>query len=115
MTVRPVNDVVLLEVDPPEAYSNVVVIPDTVAATQPIRKGTVLRVGPGRWKVKRMGEPARVFIPTTLKGGERVVFFSAAMHGKHGAELFAELPDNQALVRESDILFVADHDVKVEV
>jgi co-chaperonin GroES (HSP10) len=107
--VRPLNDVVVVQLDPPEKLSSLIEAPDTVA--QRIRKATVLRVGPGREQlVNAQGTKAR-FLRNTLKPGERVAFFSAAVDTQK-ANFYLE--DGQALIREQDVLFVLEEDCRVE-
>lgn len=110
---RPMNDVVLVRVHPQQRYSDILAIPDTAAGNHPVGRGTVLRAGPGCWKVKKSGGASRVFIRTTVKPGDEVVFHTAAARGKQGERFHYEMPDNCALIKESDIFFVMDEHVQV--
>lgn len=112
---RPINDVVLVKVNAVQRYSEIIDIPDSVAKNHPVSTGVVVSVGPGRWKAKKAGEKPQVFVPTASKPGSRVVFFSAAMHNKKGASLHYDMPDDHALIRDGDVLFEYDENVKVEV
>jgi len=113
MSLRPTNDLVLLRLDPPRAPSTLIVSPDL--ANAPLRTGTVLRKGPGRWKKKVAGEEKNVFIPTTVPIGERVLFFAAAAGTRKYRLPTYALAEDEALIPEGDILFGFDGDVKVEV
>jgi co-chaperonin GroES (HSP10) len=77
--IRPLGDHVLIELDPEKPPAGRLFIPE-VAQNQEIgtRTGTVLAVGPGRWQEKRNSDLSwvlnpRVFKPTTLKPGDRVL------------------------------------------
>jgi co-chaperonin GroES (HSP10) len=111
--VRPLNDLVIVKVDEPEQVSDTIVMPNV--ENTPLRKGTVLRVGPGRRKLKRRGKKDMVYIPTQVKPGDRIVFFAAATGTKQGKQLAYSLPDDEDMIREEDILFVFEGDVKVDV
>jgi co-chaperonin GroES (HSP10) len=110
--IRPLQDYVLVKVDPPEQVSDTIVMPDVDHA--PLRKATVLRVGPGRRRLKHRDKKDLLYVPTQVKPGERVVLFAAAMGTKQGRQLTYSLPEDEALVREDDILFVFDGKVKVD-
>jgi co-chaperonin GroES (HSP10) len=111
-SIRPFQDFVLVKVDPPEQVSDTIVMPNVDHA--PLRKATVLRVGPGRRRLKHRGKKDMVYIPTQVKPGDRVVFFAAAMGTKQGKQLAYSLPEDEALVREDDILFTFNGKVKVD-
>jgi co-chaperonin GroES (HSP10) len=101
-------DWALIRVEEPEVMSSVIVTPDTVP--QPLRKGVVLKVGPGRKYVDGK------YVPTSLKPGERIVFFAAVLDTKQGKTIIHSLPDGHSLIREGDVLFVIDEgNPKVEV
>jgi hypothetical protein len=112
---RPLNDVVLVKVGPLQKFSDIIEIPDSIAQNHPVSVGVIVKAGPGRWKAKKAGEPKRVFIPTASRPGQHVVFFSAAMHGKKGESFCHDMPDDHALIRDGDVLFEYDEDVKVDV
>lgn len=111
--VRPLNDLVIVKVDPPEKKVGSLLLPNPEHA--PMRKGTVLRVGPGRRKLKRRGKKDTVYTPTQVKPGDRIVFFAAATGTKQGKQLAYSLPDDEDMIREEDILFVFEGDLKVDV
>jgi co-chaperonin GroES (HSP10) len=77
LQIRPLGDHILLVLDEETPISEIITTPD-VARNREIgtRTGTVIRVGPGKWKEKpgQSWEITRErFYPTTLKPGDRVV------------------------------------------
>jgi len=74
---------------------------------EPIRMAEVLAVGPGRRDKKGKLKP------TQLKVGDKFPFFKAASETRQGHALAMLLEDNEALLLESDVLFVADEPVVV--
>jgi co-chaperonin GroES (HSP10) len=75
--IRPLADHVLIELDPEISQSKIIATPE-IARNKDIgtRIGTVLRVGPGKWKEKSglsWELTKQVFKPTTLKPGDRVI------------------------------------------
>lgn len=72
----------------------------------PIRIGKVLAIGPGRMYPDK-------FVPTEVEVGERVVFLIAAADTQSGKAIHHHLPDNQRLIRETDVLFVTNEDIKI--
>ncbi len=116
--IRPMNDMVLVELGETQKYSSTIIIPDSVADVHPVQKAKVVRVGPGRTKIRRAladKDADVVRVATEVLPGDRVVFFAAATGTKQGSELAKHVGDNHALIRESDILFVYEDDLKVEV
>lgn len=116
--IRPMNDMVLVELGETQKYSTTLVIPDSVADAHPVQLATVVRVGPGRRKIRRAladNDSDMVRIATAVKPGDRVVFFAATTGTKQGKGLAKYVGENHALIRESDILFSHDDDIKVEV
>lgn len=97
MKFRPVNDWVLVKMDPLETHAGAIIIPDT-ALGQDHRKATVVSAGPEA---------------TGLTEGDRVVFNRA--HGEHlqGKRLVRELGDDQLLLKVDDILFAFEGDLAV--
>lgn len=112
---KPLNDCVLVKLDPRQVYSEILAIPQVRELNHPVSKGTVVSVGPGRWKKRKADRPERVFIPVEARPGMKIVFFSAAMHEKQGENFCHDMPDDHALIRDGDILFAFEDDVKVEV
>ena len=92
-------DWVLVKVDPPETQSPGGIL---LVGAQPIRMATVIDVGPGKYNRKG------VRIPTELQPGDRFPFFKAVTETKQGHALTLLLEDGEALVRESDVLFLAE-------
>lgn len=111
--IRPLNDVVLVKVDEAEARSDIIIDPNKENA--PLRKGTVIRTGPGRWKLIHRNRPdKKYFRKMEAKPGDRIVFFAAALGAKQGRQLAYSLPDGYGMLREEDILFAYDGDVRVD-
>lgn len=67
----------------------------------------MLATGPG--KRNRKG----VLVPMELAVGDRFPFFKAVTETKQGHALGLLLEENEALVRESDVLFIADEEMTV--
>ena len=116
--IRPLNDLVLVELGETQKYSDIIAVPDSVADAHPVQKAVVVRVGPGRTFIRRAQadkDSDVVHIKTTVNPGDRVVFFSAAVGTRQGKQQAGIVGDNHALIRESDILFTYEGDLKVEV
>lgn len=74
--IRPLGDHILVELDPEPPVSKTIVAPQNAAKDIGTRTGTVLAVGPGKWKEKpglSWELTKQYFVPTTLKPGQRVV------------------------------------------
>ena len=98
MPIRPLQDRVLLDLDPVKNESRGGIL---LLGHDPIRTGKVLRVGPGfQFKDK--------YVPTEVKPGERVAFLQAVLETRSEKQINWCLPSNQALIREGDILGVVD-------
>ena len=107
MGMQPLHDWALIE--PSEAKEKTgggLFIPDT-AKEKPV-EGTVLAVGKGRWKIpeeksgrrakKKQEKEEKIFRPTVLKAGDRVLY-------EKYSTTEVELDDKElVLVRESDVL-----------
>ena len=104
MKFRLLHDWVHVAVDPPDTESPGGII---LVGPQPIRMATVLAVGPGRRNKKD------ILIPTQLQIGDRFPFFKGVSETKQGHALAMLLEDNEVLIRESDVLFVAEEEVQV--
>lgn len=108
MTFRPLNNWVLVKLDPepPAVYNG-----GTIIMMHPalIRQGSVVRVGPGRTFSDG------VYKHTELKVGERVAFLSAVLDTKQGHQIEGTLSEGEALIREDDVLFVIEEgDLRIE-
>lgn len=103
MQVRPLQDRVVVELEPEKGESRGGII---MLGHDPIRTGKVLRVGPGK-------DYADKFLPTEVKPGERVAFLQAVLETRSEKQLNWCLPDNQALIRETDILGVVTDDADI--
>ncbi len=108
MKVRPLHDFILIELEPPRKKVGSIIIPDPERA--PLRIGKVLRTGPGRRHPN-----SNVFRRVTVEKGERVVFFMATTQVGGAKEIAYHLPENQRLIRETDVLFVTQKGVEVDV
>jgi len=107
------NDWVLVELEPEnEFYSGLSVKiyksnPDSDSHV--FRLGRVLQVGPGR----RCKNDVR--IPMFARVGSRVIFIKfIATHTKSAQSLKPLLPENQALIRDYDILAEVDEGLRIE-
>ena len=66
--------------------------------------------GPGR---RHPNSPA--FRPMMVKVGERVVFPMAVTQCGSGKNITHKLTDGQSMIRETDVFFVVEGDISVEV
>lgn len=113
---RPMNDGVLIKRDPPQQKSSIIVTPGDEGSA--VRTGTVLRVGPG--KCLSTGER----VPMEVKPGDRITFLrwhDEHRPGKAVAKVLKDIAaeigdaDDVCLIKESDILFVFEGDIKVDI
>ena len=98
---HPLHDWVLVRLDPEGAYPP----SGLLASVRPrlVLTGRVVAAGPGRDFVDG------VHRGTEVREGERVAFLAAVMDTQQGRQLRgATLGEDQALIRESDILFVIE-------
>ena len=106
MNLRPLHDWLVIELEPAPEMKGSIIIPGTVP--EPIRIGKVLRAGPGRqWPEK--------FVPMAVKAGERIAFFKAVTDSGQNKAASFQLPKDQELIRETDVLFTVEGDVEVSV
>jgi chaperonin GroES len=103
MNVQPINDWILVALDPIEDHVGIIYLPAGVDH----RKATVLATGPGKLL------PNGVLQPTDVVVGERVVFNRA--HGEHlqGKKLLHLLGGDKLLIKPEDVLFVMNEEVTV--
>ena len=102
MKITPLTDWLFVELEPEQKISEVL----EITTRNPIQTAKVKAVGPGRvWGKK--------FLPTQVKPGERIAFFTANLEHKPGKTMLQHLEENHALIRETDILMVLEGDVKV--
>ena len=106
MKVRPTQDWLLIEVEPAEKKIGSIIVPDP--SRQPIRIGKVLRAGPGR----RFAN-SDAFHPVTVEVGERVAFWMATTQCGGNNQVSYCLPDDQEMIRETDVLMVVGEGVEV--
>ena len=114
MKFRPLSDWILAKFNPLKKRSDSIIIAgdnDTTA----VRTGVVLRTGPG----KPMPEG---IAPMDVKEGDKITFLRWHQEhrpGKMNAEVLksmsADMGEDLVLIRQSDILFVYDGDVEVDV
>ncbi len=104
MNLRPLSDWLLVELEPQEKkYGDIFLVADDA-----IRTAKVIAVGPGR-----LFRDKTVPVPTVVKAGERVAFFIAGAQTKQGKQLNYSMPENQILIRETDVLLVIEGNVRV--
>jgi len=79
LKIQPLGDHILVVLDPERPLSKVIAAPQ-IACNREIgtRFGTVIAVGPGKWREKRDNEESwilnpLIFQPTSLKPGDQVV------------------------------------------
>jgi len=102
MDVRPLNDWVLVKVDPMPATIGSVIVPSSYKARD-THTATVLKVGPGK------PLPDGTVKPMELSPGDRVCFHRWNLEHKNGlavAHALEEMGPDFALIKESDVLFV---------
>lgn len=102
--IRPLNDWLLVEVEPGKTTFGSTSI--VRVADDPISLGRVLAVGPGRHYTDK-------FVPTVVKVGERVAFLTALTETGQGKSIGHVVADNQALIRETDVLVVVEGNVEI--
>jgi len=97
MKVRPIQNRVLVKRDPPtDQTKGGIVIPDI--AKEPLTRGTVLAVGPG----KVLDDGTR--IPLELKAGDKIIF------GKYSGSEFEHDGERRMFMTEDEILAVIDEE-----
>jgi chaperonin GroES len=99
MKLRPLGDWVLIELEPEKRKSKGGIL---MPGPEPVRIARALRVGPGRYNDKGK------FVPTEIKPGERFPFFKAVADTGQNKYVGERLPEDQEMIRESDILFVVE-------
>jgi len=100
--IRPLHDGVVVKLDPlsEERVSKGGII---LVDVEFIRTGVAIVVGPGNRFVDR-------YVKMDLKVGQRVCFFAGAMDTKQGQAMRARLNEDEALIRETDVLFTIEGD-----
>lgn len=99
MHIRPMNDWVLVRVDPAPATIGTIIVPDT-ATVHGIRTATVVDVGSGKLTVSGRLE-------MSVRVGERVCFHRWNLEHKNGQAIMHVLSDlgpDYGLIREGDVL-----------
>jgi co-chaperonin GroES (HSP10) len=100
------HDWLLIELEPAEKKRGSIIVPDP--SRQPIRIGKVLRAGPGRRFPK-----SKAFRPVVVEKGERVAFWMATTQCGGADQITYHLPENQRMIRETDVLMVVGEGVEV--
>ncbi len=106
--IRPLHDWLVIDVEPAPTHKGCIIVPDP--SKTPLRKAVVLAAGPGR---RYHGKDA--FHKMEVEVGERVAFPMAATQCGSGENITHVLEGNQRMIRETDIFFVLNEDVDVEV
>jgi co-chaperonin GroES (HSP10) len=110
LKIKPLTDHILIEIDPPPAESELIEAPQIAVRDIGTRIGTVIAVGPGKWKEKPglSYEITRErFYPTSLKPGDRVIIG----HYSDWESWFADYEGrgrNVVLCQEADVRVVID-------
>lgn len=99
MKLRPLHDWVHVVIEP---ASNTTRGGLVLVGPRPVRVARVLAVGPGR------RDKNGVLNPTQIRVGDRFPFFKAATETKQGYAISLQLEENEALLRESDVLFLME-------
>jgi len=103
---RPRHDWVHIEIEPLKEKTGII-----LTGPEPVRVARAIAVGPGRTTKKGK------LIPCQVKVGDRFPFFKAVTETGQGRKIAERLPEGQAAIRESDILFLfedgADYEVTV--
>ena len=115
MQIRPLSDWILVQFDPLKKRSGIIELAGD-NDTSAVRTGTVLRTGPG----KPLADGS--LAPMEVKEGDRVTFLRWHQEHRPGKMTAAalkgigeEMGMDVHLIRQSDILFVFDGDVEVDV
>lgn len=103
MPLRPLQDRVVVELEDEHNKSRGGIF---LLGHDPLRTAKVMRVGPGKQYEDK-------YLPTEVKAGERVAFLQATLETRSETEINYLLPDGQALIRETDILFVVEEGLDV--
>ena len=113
MNLRPLRDVLLIQLEPERDITAGGIIRPLVRQN-PARIGTVLRAGPGRrWKDKKTGKWS--FWTMEAKPGDRVVFPAVLLDTKQGKAIGHVLDEGQGLIRETDVLLVIPQGENIEI
>lgn len=107
MRIRPLNDWVHIELEPEKERQTKTGI--IMPGPSPVRIAKVLAVGPGRHYIDGK------YIPTVVKPGDRFPFFRAVITTGSNRTVSQRLPDDQAFIRETDILFLLPEGGDLEV
>jgi len=110
---RPLRDVLLIKLEQARDVTAGGIIRPLVRQN-PSRLGTVLRAGPGRWWKDRHTGKWRYWA-MEVQVGDRVVFAAALLDTKQGKSVAYVLNDDEALIRETDVLLVIPQGENIEI
>lgn len=109
MNIQPLHDWLIIELEPAPERKGCIILPDP--DNEPLRIGKVLRAGPGRQHPN-----SNAFRPMMVKEGDRVVFPMAVTECGSGRNITHALDDNKLrMIRETDIFFVVEGNLRIEV
>ena len=115
MKIHPLHDWVVMKCDPHQPKSTIIEMPKNESS---IRTGTVLEVGPGKYHT---GNPEQR-VPVGVVVGDRLAFLRWHQEHRPGqavvkalADLSEQLGADVCMIRQADILFTFDGDVRVDV
>ena len=111
--ITPLSDWVLVKCDERKSRSKIIVD----VGESPVRTGTVLEVGPGKY----LTDDSSRRVPVGVEKGERVAFLRWHQEHRPGKDVVRSLADLSEqvgaevfLIRQNDILFVFDGEVSVD-
>jgi co-chaperonin GroES (HSP10) len=114
MKFRPLSDWILVKFNPLQKRSSIIEL--VGEGESAVRTGVVLRTGPGRPMEKKSG-----VIPMDVKEGDHITFLRWHQEHRPGKansealkQMSTELGEDLTLIRQNDILFVYEGDVKVD-
>lgn len=117
MRVFPLHDWLVVQVEPFDKRSSIIELPGQNESA--IRKGVIMEIGPGKQRNDTVGH---VPFDVNAKPGQKICFLR--WHAEHRpgkaqtealAKWSAEIGKDLVMIRENDILFFYDGDVKVDI
>jgi co-chaperonin GroES (HSP10) len=103
MNIRPLNDWILVKLEPIETQIGSIIVPMGVA----YRRAVVLATGPGTEL------PSGHRQPTGVEPGDRIIFHRAHGEHKQGRTLIKELGGEMLLLKPIDVLVVYEGELAV--
>jgi co-chaperonin GroES (HSP10) len=107
MTVRPLHDWLIIELDKVPEQSNTGIILVAASEQERLRSGIIKRAGPGCWMPVEDGPDIRV--PNDCVAGDHVYFFREnfeTQQGKQVSRIVSEVEPGMVMVRARDLLWV---------